>query len=122
MFCPECKAEYREGIAVCSDCKIPLVDELPEETEPEFVDFEEVLRTYNPADIAFIKSLLEGENITYFFQGEFFNQMEGPVVPARLLVRKDQAALAKKILQGTQLTFMAVEKSEKADDGEETSE
>jgi Putative prokaryotic signal transducing protein len=122
MFCPECKAEYREGIAVCSDCKVPLVAELPEEAEPAFVDFEEVLRTYNPADIAFIKSLLAGENITYLFQGEFFNQMEGPVVPARLLVRKDQAALAKEILQGTQLTFMAIEKSAPTEENESTSE
>ena len=122
MFCPECKAEYREGIAVCSDCKVPLVDELPEEAEPGFVDFEEVLRTYNPADIAFIKSLLEGENITYFFQGEFFNQMEAPVVPARLLVRKDQVEMARAILQDMELAFMAVEKSEKAEEGDETSE
>ena len=28
MFCPECEAEYREGIVECSDCGIPLVDEL----------------------------------------------------------------------------------------------
>jgi hypothetical protein len=25
MFCPLCKSEYREGVATCGDCKIPLV-------------------------------------------------------------------------------------------------
>lgn len=28
MFCPKCKAEYRKGFYVCSDCRIQLVDEL----------------------------------------------------------------------------------------------
>jgi hypothetical protein len=58
----------------------------------------------------------------YFFQGEFFNQMEPPVIPVRLLVRKDQAEFAREILQGTQLAFMAVEKSEPADDKDESPE
>lgn len=120
MFCPVCQSEYREGIAVCSTCQVPLVAELPE-AEPEFVDFEEILQTYNPADIAFVKSLLDGEGITYLFQGEFFNQMGPPVVPARLLVRKDQVELAKEILQETELAFMAVEKSEPADEKDESS-
>lgn len=48
--------------------------------------------------------------------------MEPPVIPACLLVRKDQAALAKAILQGTQLAFMAVEKSDAAEESEETGE
>ncbi len=31
MWCPKCKAEYREGFTVCADCHIPLVEELVEE-------------------------------------------------------------------------------------------
>lgn len=30
-FCPKCRYEYREGIKMCSDCKIPLVDQLEED-------------------------------------------------------------------------------------------
>lgn len=29
-FCPKCKAQYREGITVCADCKVELVDSLEE--------------------------------------------------------------------------------------------
>ncbi len=33
MFCPQCKAEYREGITECADCQVPLVSSLPEAQE-----------------------------------------------------------------------------------------
>jgi hypothetical protein len=48
--------------------------------------------------------------------------MEPPVIPARLLVRKDQADFAKEILRGTKLAFAAVEKSEPADEKDDSPE
>ena len=33
MWCPKCKAEYREGITVCADCGVPLVNTLPVEVD-----------------------------------------------------------------------------------------
>lgn len=33
MFCPKCKCEYREGFYRCSDCKVELVNELPQVEE-----------------------------------------------------------------------------------------
>lgn len=33
MWCPKCKNEYVEGITLCADCGVELVDELPEETD-----------------------------------------------------------------------------------------
>ena len=99
MFCPKCRAEYREGFDVCSDCDVPLVAELPSEVESEYVDYEEVLRTFDPAAIAMIKSLLDSERITYFFQGEDFANVLAVTIPPRLLVRRDQAERAKEILK-----------------------
>jgi hypothetical protein len=35
MFCPKCKAEYREGFQTCSDCNVDLVEVLPSEPVEE---------------------------------------------------------------------------------------
>lgn len=32
-WCPKCRNEYVEGIVVCPDCEVDLVDELPEEVD-----------------------------------------------------------------------------------------
>ena len=72
MFCPECKSEFIEGIINCPECNVGLMDKLPEVPAPVFVDYKEVLATYNPADIAFLKSILECEGIQYFFKGGFY--------------------------------------------------
>jgi hypothetical protein len=35
MYSPVCRTEYREGFTVCSDCRAPLVAELPERSAPQ---------------------------------------------------------------------------------------
>ena len=75
---------------ICADCDLDLVDELSPLPEPEFVDYKEVLGTYNPADIAFLKSVLESEGIQYFFKGEHFMYVRPLADPVRLMVRTDQ--------------------------------
>jgi hypothetical protein len=70
MFCPKCKTEYREGFTVCSTCNVPLVNEDPRQTEPEFIKFFTVYETGNPAIIAFVKSIFQSEGIRYFCKGE----------------------------------------------------
>ncbi len=34
-WCPKCRDEYVEGVTVCADCGVALVDELPEDTPPD---------------------------------------------------------------------------------------
>lgn len=42
MICPKCRAEYREGFFVCSDCNINLVNELPTTERPDLaLNFDE---------------------------------------------------------------------------------
>ena len=108
MFCPNCKTEYREGFTVCADCNIDLVDALPKEKEPEFIDFKEVLATYNTGDVAFIKSLLDSEGVHYFFKGENFMYVRPLADPVRLMVRMDQIELAVDLLRSVQLSFMGI--------------
>jgi len=99
MFCPKCKTEYREGFYKCADCNVDLVFELPKEPPKEYVKYKELLCTYNPADIAFIKSILDANNIIYYVQGEHFVQLRPLVHPAGIMVDEEQFEEAKELLR-----------------------
>jgi len=108
MFCPECKSEFIEGIKTCPDCKVDLVQALPAEPKPEFVDYKEVLATYNPADIAFLKSILDAEKISYFFKGEHFMYVRPLADPVRLMVRTDQVEKVIPLLKDIELSITGI--------------
>ncbi len=40
-WCPVCKSEYRQGVEVCAECKVPLVESLEEEVYQPFIFGEE---------------------------------------------------------------------------------
>jgi len=109
MFCPKCRTEYREEFYVCVDCSSDLVDELPPEEEPEFTDYIEVMGTYNPADVALIKSILDTEKITYYFNAEHFMYVEPLVEPVRLMVKTDEADKAKELLRDLNLSVTGID-------------
>jgi hypothetical protein len=101
MFCPKCKSEYEKGFYKCADCGVDLVGALPPEPAGDFGDeeFVEVFSTYQQGEIAFIKSVLDGEGITYFFQGESSIMLIAAGAYARLMVKADEAQRAREILQ-----------------------
>lgn len=87
MFCPDCKAEYIEGITKCADCKVSLVWALPVKPEEkgEPIEWSPLVSSMNQADIALIKSILESENIPFWIQGELRGMVPhglglGPIV------------------------------------------
>ena len=74
-FCPECEAEYREGIKVCPDCNVDLVAELTPETrthdksDAEFVQ----LRSFSTSGEAeMVCELLERNGLRAFVEGGRF--------------------------------------------------
>ena len=66
MFCPKCKAEYREGYLSCTDCGVDLVPELQSESGPshvEYIDFIKIRTYYSRHDAELAKSLLCANSI-----------------------------------------------------------
>lgn len=74
-------------------------------TKPDEPTFVKILSTFNPFDIAIIKSLLDPEGIEYFFLGEHFNYVRPLADPAVLMVRRDQEDTVREILRDLTVTF-----------------
>lgn len=68
MYCPQCQAEYRDGIDSCPDCELALVAELPAESHPDL----KMVNVFETADVALlpvVTSLLDSAGIAYMVQG-----------------------------------------------------
>ena len=98
MVCPECKAEYLKGVHVCPDCRVPLVQELPPQPRPEYVEYVTILKTGNPVVLAMGKSLLSAAGIRHFVKGEFLQDMFR-IGTAEVKVGKDEDPEAKNLLR-----------------------
>lgn len=105
MFCPRCRSEYRSGYTKCGECKIPLVQVLPPEPKIEYIEYEQILATNSPSDRALLKSILDAEGITYYFDGEHTAPYVYHAVPVRLMVKKDQTTKAIEISKDLNLSF-----------------
>lgn len=68
MFCPECGAEFKEGITTCDECEVALVVDPP--PVPEVENYVDVLETSDLSAIPVIKTALEAAGIPYRTEGE----------------------------------------------------
>jgi hypothetical protein len=106
MFCPICRAEYREGFLECTDCDVDLVEKLgPQPKIPGFVKLATIFREGN---IAVIKASFDKTEIVYYFDGEQSHGEQShrlaPVpLAARLMVREDFRKEAESILRDLEL-------------------
>src|SRR5205085_12586483 len=91
MFCPICFSEYRAGFTECSDCKVALVHKLPDEPEPEFHEFVELMTARDEVHMALIKAAFDEADLDYYFHGEYANRLIPLPFSNRLMVREDQA-------------------------------
>jgi Zn-finger nucleic acid-binding protein len=125
IHCPRCNAEYLDGVETCADCDVQLVDATPQaEARTEDApasrkdwQFEDVFAAMNPAEIASITSALDASNIDYWVYDQHTNLGLGStVIPARIVVRKDQAEEARKVLAGLRLSTIREYGSSRAPD------
>jgi hypothetical protein len=104
MFCPKCRAEFREEFTQCDECGVDLVREAPPEPELAYDEFREVLSLYDPEDIAMVKSLLDSQGIKYYLHGEEFHRLFASTVGStKLMVQKDDVKKAVALLKDLQL-------------------
>jgi len=101
MFCPVCRAEYREGFLECTDCDVDLVENL--EPLPEMPGFAKLATLFSEGDIAVIKTSFDKSGIEYYIDGEQSHRLAPVPLAARLMVREDFREEAESILKDLDL-------------------
>jgi hypothetical protein len=107
MFCPKCKAEYREGFYRCADCEIDLVPELPpEEEQPlehpaEYLNLVNIETYYNRHEAELAKGFLSVNGINAVVFGDDGGGVQPGLsfsIGVQLLVKEEDVEKAKEIL------------------------
>ena len=106
MFCPKCKAEYREGFFRCTDCDIDLVLELPPEPElpverVEYIDFIKIKSYPNRHEAELAKGFLSINGIDAVVSGDDYGGIQPGLsfsIGVQLLVKEEDVEKAKEIL------------------------
>lgn len=98
MICPKCKAEYRDGFTVCTDCGAPLVQALP--TEPEF-DPAFFFETEGDSAWELPELLCRAGVACYLYggNGTFIRMLPEQTLPGRLYVDRRDLPMAKRCLE-----------------------
>jgi hypothetical protein len=65
----------------------------------------ELVETFNPVDVALIKSLLDSEGIPYLAHGENFNLVRPLVEPVRFLVPEEDLDRARPLIESIHLAY-----------------
>ena len=104
MICPACRSIYREGVTVCVDCHVALMDVFESDQEPGFQEFVEIMHVFNEGHIPLIKSVFDDAGLQYYFDGESAHLLIPLPLSTRLMIKKDQADEGKRILAELGLT------------------
>jgi hypothetical protein len=110
MYCPTCGGEYRDGFVECAECGTELTEEppAPEASHPD-AELVTVLESGDPAELAFVESLLQTAAIPYFMRGDALQDLFGlgrlgagfnPIVgPVAVLVPAERESEALALIQ-----------------------
>ena len=110
-FCPDCQAEYNEGVAKCADCEVELVPTLPEEDLRDFIEF---YASFDWLEAGRIGSILEENGIKSLIRdltSSAFPTSAGRSAAKRIAVGAD------KVEEAAQLIKTAIVDGEISPDG-----
>ncbi len=107
MFCPKCKSEYKEGILICPECNVELVENLPEDEVEYMPDKFKLLYTfYDPVSANLAKGLLVENGIAVKLEDISFTVepvfVSSDMTRLKLWVKEDDFDKAEKILKETE--------------------
>ena len=72
MYCPKCRTQYVENITECADCKVPLVEELPDEKPIEKVKWVALPPVKGEIYADMVEEVLQKKNIPHFTKSDWF--------------------------------------------------
>jgi hypothetical protein len=90
MYCPKCRTQYIDNIEECADCKVVLVDELPEETPLEKIKW--VALPVLPGEVYadMVEEVLSNMEIPHFTKSDWatsaFNISSSNLVGAKVTI------------------------------------
>ena len=103
-FCPKCRAKYIEGIDLCFDCQVELVDELPPEDEVETINWQILQEVPNEIVGTIIKGVLEDYGVKVYLRSSTIPWYDGILASwkkynwGELLVPEEDLEEARKIV------------------------
>jgi hypothetical protein len=123
MFCPNCKAEYREGFTTCGECGVKLVDGLDEEVPTPIGggpsdDLQAVFETKDSPLMNEIAGIVESKNIPYLVQsGTALRSIEGEALEwhSVLFVPSESVEDARAVIHEVQLGKLPIDEAEKSE-------
>lgn len=102
-ICPNCNYEYYEGIAICPDCNLPLVEEkdLPKFEELSEKDWVLIYTSTNELEVGMYRGILEssGLEVSVLSQTDHNFPAPGDLSIVKLFVRKSDVQQALNFLQ-----------------------
>jgi len=84
------------------------VVEVEDDEDDDYLDQEPIMSTYNPADVAAIKAVLEDADISYHFEGDIPTTSNTYLEPAKLFVGPEDAEEARELIDDLDLSYMSL--------------
>ncbi len=105
MYCPKCRTQYIEKVEECFDCKVSLVEELPEETPLEKIKWVALTPLAGEVYAEMVEEVLQDKGIPHFTKSDWatsaFNISSANLVGAKvtIFVPEENCDEAAKILE-----------------------